>query len=142
MPLPKVHGEFTVGADPELKFTQSGKAVCSFSAIASKPKKNDNDEWVDDKEIWVRLTFWDQQAENVAESITKGMRIIVDGAIHVRKYEDKEGNERQSIEIDYAEIGPSIKFATAKVTKAERSNTAAAPAAADPWQSSSDAVPF
>lgn len=147
MPLPRISGEFTLGGDPELRFTQSGKAVASFSAIASKSKNvgtRENPDWQDDKEIWVRVTVWDKIAENVAESLEKGSRVVIIGEIFTEKYTDRDGNERTSLNVNAFEIGPSIRFATAKITKAERSNTASPSGAADPWASSSnsDEIPF
>lgn len=137
MPLLRVTGEVTVGSDPELRYTQTGKAVASFSAIASKSKKDDAGNWVDDKEQWVRVTVWDQAAEHVAESVVKGMRVVITGDIYTEKYTDKDGVERTSTNVTAHEVGVSLRFGTATYTKAERSNTSAPAGGADPWATGS-----
>lgn len=131
--LPRITGEFTVGSDPELRFAPSGIAVASFSAVADKSKKTD-DGWEKDKEIWVRVTVFKQMAEHVAESITKGMRVVIAGQINLSDWEDKDGNKRTSAEVVADEIGVSLRFGTAKYTKAERSATASKPASDNPWE--------
>ena len=106
--------------DPELRFTPSGAAVANFT-IASTPRtfdKNKN-EWVDGDALFMRCSLWRQPAENVAESLTKGMRVIAQGRLKQRSYE-KDGQKRTVVELDVEEIGPSLKYATAKVAKAER----------------------
>ena len=136
MTLPQVAGEFRVVDDPELRFTPSGKAVANIRLVANSRKKDESGEWVDDKVCWLRGSIWDQQAENMVESITKGMLVEVRGRIETREYE-KDGEKRQAFEILLDSIAPSLRFATAKVSKTERaagagggSTTAAAPAAA------------
>jgi single-strand DNA-binding protein len=109
-------------ADPELRFTPSGAAVASFR-IASTPRifdKNSN-EWKDGEGLFLSCSVWRQAAENVAESLQKGMRVIVQGRLKQRSYETKEGEKRTVVELDVEEIGPSLKSATAKVTRAQRS---------------------
>ncbi len=106
-------------ADPELKFTASGAAVASLT-IASTPRtfdKNSN-EWKDGDPLFMRATLWRQAAENAAETLTKGMRVIATGTLKQRSYETREGEKRTVVEMDIEEIGPSLKYATAKVTKA------------------------
>ena len=108
-------------ADPELRFTPSGAAVASFR-IASTPRvfdKNSN-EWKDGEGLFLGCSVWRQAAENVAESLQKGMRVIVQGRLKQRTYETKEGEKRTVYEIDVEEVGPSLKSATAKVVKASR----------------------
>jgi single-strand DNA-binding protein len=109
-------------ADPELRFTPSGAAVASFR-IASTPRIFDRqtNEWKDGEGLFLSCSVWRQAAENVAESLQKGMRVIVQGRLKQRSYETKEGEKRTVIELDVDEIGPSLKSATAKVTKAQRS---------------------
>ena len=108
-------------ADPELRFTPSGAAVANFT-VASTPRtfdKNSN-EWKDGEALFLRCSVWRQAAENVAESLTRGSAVIVQGRLKQRSYETKEGEKRTVYELDVDEVGPSLKFATAKVTKASR----------------------
>src|SRR6266567_1129072 len=108
--------------DPELRFTPSGAAVASFT-VASTPRtfdKNSN-EWKDGDALFLRCSIWRQAAENVAESLTKGMRVVVQGRLRQRSYETREGEKRTVVELDVEEVGPSLKYATAKVAKASRS---------------------
>ena len=107
--------------DPELRFTPSGAAVASFT-VASTPRtfdKNSN-EWKDGDALFLRCSIWRQAAENVAESLTKGMRVVVQGRLRQRSYETREGEKRTVVELDVEEVGPSLKYATAKVTKSAR----------------------
>lgn len=109
-------------ADPELRFTPSGAAVANFT-VASTPRtfdKNTN-EWKDGEALFLRCSVWRQAAENVAESLQRGSAVIVQGRLKQRSYETKEGEKRTVYELDVEEVGPSLKFATAKVTKASRS---------------------
>ena len=108
-------------ADPELRFTPSGAAVANFT-VASTPRtfdKNSN-EWKDGEALFLRCSVWRQAAENVAESLHRGTAVIVQGRLKQRSYETKEGEKRTVYELDVDEVGPSLKFATAKVTKASR----------------------
>jgi single-strand DNA-binding protein len=109
-------------ADPELRFTQSGAAVANFT-VASTPSHFDKQsgKWVDDPALFLRCNVWRQPAENVAESLTRGMRVIVTGRLRQRSFETKEGEKRTVVELEVDEIGPSLRYATAKVNKAERS---------------------
>jgi single-strand DNA-binding protein len=109
-------------ADPELRFTPSGAAVANFT-VASTPRtfdKNSN-EWKDGEALFLRCSVWRQAAENVAESLHRGTAVIVQGRLKQRSYETKEGEKRTVYELDVDEVGPSLKWATAKVTKASRS---------------------
>ncbi|MFQ6485609.1 single-stranded DNA-binding protein [Brachybacterium epidermidis] len=108
-------------ADPELRFTQSGIAVASFT-VASTPRTFDRqaNEWKDGEALFLRCSIWRDAAENVAESLEKGTRVVVQGRLKQRSYTDREGNNRTSIELDVEEIGPSLKYATAKPTKVQR----------------------
>ncbi|VXB24126.1 single-stranded DNA-binding protein [Citricoccus sp. K5] len=109
-------------SDPELRFTPSGAAVANFT-IASTPRTFDkqSNEWKDGETLFLRASIWREAAEQVAESLTKGTRVIAQGALKMRAYE-KDGQKRTSTELDVHEIGPSLKYATAKVTKSNRSN--------------------
>ncbi len=108
-------------ADPELRFTPSGAAVANFT-VASTPRAFDrqSNEWKDQETLFMRCSVWREAAENVAESLTKGTRVIVQGRLKARSYETKEGERRTSTELEVDEIGPALKFATAKVTRAQR----------------------
>ncbi|MCW2571382.1 MAG: single-stranded DNA-binding protein [Frankiales bacterium] len=138
-------------ADPELRFTPSGAAVANFT-VASTPRtfdKNSN-EWKDGEALFLRCSVWRQAAENVAESLQRGTAVIVQGRLKQRSYETKEGEKRTVYELDVDEVGPSLKWATAKVTKASRggggggyggsagggSGGGSSSAADDPWATS------
>jgi len=130
-------------SDPELRFTPSGAAVAKFT-VASTPRYLDKttNEWKDGDSLFLQCQIWRQAAENVAESLTKGMRVIVSGRLKQRSYETKEGEKRTVFEVEVDEVGPSLRNATAKVTKVARQTGGGytAPAAAattastdDPW---------
>jgi single-strand DNA-binding protein len=139
-------------ADPELRFTPSGAAVANFT-VASTPRIYDRQsgEWKDGEALFLRCNIWREAAENVAESLTRGSRVIVTGRLKQRSFETREGEKRTVVEVEVDEIGPSLRYATAKVNKASRnsgggggfgggggSRPAAAAAAApadDPWGS-------
>jgi len=108
--------------DPELRFTPSGAAVANFR-VASTPRTYDRQtgEWKDGESLFISCSVWRQAAENVAESLQRGMRVIVQGRLKSRSYEDREGNKRTVFEIDVDEVGPSLRSATAKVSKTMRS---------------------
>lgn len=105
-------------ADPELRFTPSGAPVANFT-VASTPRTFDRttNEWKDGDAMFLNCAVWRQAAENVAESLTKGMRVIVQGRLRSRSYETREGEKRTVFEVDVDEIGPALKYATAKVTR-------------------------
>jgi single-strand DNA-binding protein len=105
-------------ADPELRFTPSGAAVANFT-VASTPRTFDRqtNEWKDGDAMFLSCAVWRQAAENVAESLQKGMRVIVSGRLKSRSYETREGERRTVFEIDVDEIGPALKYATAKVSR-------------------------
>lgn len=107
--------------DPELRFTPSGAAVANFT-VASTPRTFDRNtnEWVDGEAMFLRCSIWRQAAENVAESLQRGMRVVVQGRLKARSYETREGEKRTVFEIEVDEIGPSLRFATAKVTRTNR----------------------
>ena len=107
--------------DPELKFTPSGAAVANFT-VASTPRTFDkqSNEWKDGEALFFRCAAWRQLAENVAESLTKGQRVIVTGNLRIRNFERQDGSRGTSVEIQVDEIGPSLRWATAKTTRASR----------------------
>src|SRR5688572_30636702 len=131
--------------DPELRFTPSGAAVANFT-VASTPRtlNKQTNEWEDGEAMFLRCSVWRQAAENVAESLQKGARVIVQGRMRARTWETREGEKRTSFEIDVDEIGPSLRWATAKVAKAGRSSGGGGygasgggqPAGGDPWATS------
>jgi len=135
--------------DPELRFTPSGAAVAKFR-VASTPRYLDKttNEWKDGESLFLQCQIWRQAAENVAESLTKGMRVILSGRLKQRSYETKEGEKRTVFEVEVDEVGPSLRNATAKVTRAQRAGGTgggfAAPTATggesfndDPWAAAS-----
>jgi single-strand DNA-binding protein len=153
-------------AEPELRFTAAGQPVATFR-IASTPRYLDKatNEWKDGDSLFLTVNIWRQQAENVCESLQRGMRVIVTGRLKQRSYETKEGEKRTVYEVEADDVGPSLLRASAKVTKAERTagggdgygqgggsqqgRGQAVPAAAgrteDPWASNagySDTPPF
>jgi single-strand DNA-binding protein len=108
--------------DPELRFTPSGAAVANFT-IASTPRNFDKqtNEWKDGDTLFLNCSIWRQAAENVAESLQKGMRVVAQGRLKQRSYETREGEKRTVVELDVEEVGPSLKYATAKVARVQRS---------------------
>ena len=133
-------------ADPELRFTPSGAAVANFT-VASTPRTFDRQsgEWRDGDALFMRCNVWRQAAENVAETLTRGMRVMVSGRLRQRSFETREGEKRTVVELEVDEVGPSLRYATAKVNKVARSGGSggyggggggSAPAAHDdPWGS-------
>ena len=110
-----------VTGDPELRFTPSGAAVANFT-VASTPRAFDrqSNEWKDGETLFMRCSVWRDAAENVAESLARGTRVIVTGRLKSRSYETKEGEKRTVIEMEVDEVGPSLRYASAKVTKTQR----------------------
>jgi len=140
-------GEVTITAignltsDPEMKYTPSGAAVTNFT-VASTPRvmNRQTNAWEDGESLFLRCSIWRDAAERVAESLAKGTRVIVTGRLKQRSYDAKDGEKRTVIELDVEEIGPSLKYANAKVTKVERSGGGFSSAtrsggaqADDPW---------
>ena len=109
-------------ADPELRFTPAGQPVATFR-VASTPRFRDNasGEWKDGDSLFLTCNVWRQAAENVAESLQRGMRVIVSGRLRQRQYETKEGEKRTVYEIEVDDVGPSLRNASAKVNRAQRS---------------------
>ncbi len=110
-------------ADPELRFTPSGAGVANFT-VASTPRTMDRQsgEWRDGEPLFLRCNAWRDLAEHVAETLTRGMRVIVQGQLKQRSYETKEGEKRTVYELEVDEIGPSLRYATAQVTRAARTD--------------------
>jgi single-strand DNA-binding protein len=109
--------------DPELRFTPSGQAVANFTvASTSRMLDKATNEWKDGDTTFIRCSVWRQYAENVAESLTKGTRVIVTGRLKVRQYETREGGKGTSVECDVDEVGPALRYATAKVNRVARSD--------------------
>jgi single-strand DNA-binding protein len=138
-------------ADPELRFTPSGAAVANFT-VASTPRTFDRQsgEWKDGEALFLRCNIWRQAAENTAESLTRGMRVIVSGRLRQRSFETREGEKRTVMEMEVDEVGPSLRYATAKVNKASRQGGASGSGgygasgssggpADDPWSSAPQA---
>ena len=129
-------------ADPELRFTKSGLAVAAFT-IADTPRTFDKatNEWKDGETLFLRASVWREAAENAAESLRKGMRVTATGKLQQRNYETKEGEKRTSIELDVEEVAPSLRYATAAVTRRVKGEAKASSPASDPW-GAVDAPPF
>jgi len=127
-------------ADPELRYTQNGLAVANFT-IASTPRTFDRqaNEWKDGESMFMRASVWREFAEHVASTLTKGSRVIASGRLKQRSYDTKEGEKRTTIELEVDEIGPSLRYATAQITRAASGGGAsggrggAAPVADEPW---------
>jgi single-strand DNA-binding protein len=123
-------------ADPDLRFTPSGDAVANFT-VASTPRLFKDGEWRDGDAVFMRCNVWRQAAENVAESLSKGNRVIVQGRLRQRSYEAKDGHKVTVMELEVDEVGPSLKFAQAAVQRAARGDApprrAPSRAAEDPW---------
>jgi single-strand DNA-binding protein len=137
-------------ADPELRYTQNGLPVANFT-VASTPRSFDRqaNEWKDDEALFLRCSVWREVAEHVAGSLTKGTRVIVQGRLKQRSYQDREGNNRTALELEVDEIGPSLRYATAQVTRTAGSGAGGAarrPSAPqqvqdEPWATPGSAAP-
>lgn len=145
--------------DPELRFTPSGAAVANFT-VASTPRvfRRESNSWEDGDTLYMRCSIWRQSAENVAESLVRGTRVVVTGRLKQRSYETREGEKRTVVELEVDEVGPSLRYATAKVQKTQRSGaggfsadapgagpsappvSAGTPAGSDPWATSTPAA--
>jgi len=122
-------------ADPDLRYTQTGIAVAAFTVAASRRTYGqDSGQWKDGETLFLRCSVWRELAEHAAESLRKGMRVVVTGRLRQREYETTEGDKRTVYEVDADDVGPSLRWATAKVAKATRDRAPhPAGAAADPW---------
>jgi len=141
--LPEITVAGTLTADPELRFTANGIAVANFTVAANDRRYNaQTGQWEDAGATFLRCTIWREAAEHVAESLGKGMRVLLTGTLRQRAWETDQGEKRTSYEVDVIEIGPSLRWATAKVAKATRSAVpASAPAPTEP-AGYSDQPPF
>jgi single-strand DNA-binding protein len=128
-------------ADAELRFVPSGQAVANFT-VAQTPRTKKGDVWEDGETAFFRVSVWRDQAEHVAETIKRGMRVIVTGRLKVRSYEPTDGSgTRTSIEVEADEIGVALRYGTASFNKAERQAAGAPPAGPDPWATPPAAAP-
>jgi single-strand DNA-binding protein len=132
--------------DPELRFTAQGAAVANFRiAVSKRIKDPQTNEWKDGDTSFFRINVWRQLAENVAESLTRGMRVVVTGTLKMRQWETQEGEKRSVVEVEATEVGPSLKWATAKIEKTSRQGQGGAAASGGDWESSTpvpEEVPF
>ena len=127
----------TLGRDPELRFTPSGKAVATLSVVTSKSVMDeDTKKWVNEEETWWRVTAWEKLAENVAETLLKGDPVIIVGRSFMETYEDREGNQRQSLKVNAYNVALDLKRRSATVNRERRENAskgASRPVDNDPW---------
>lgn len=136
--LPDITVTGTLTADPELRYSNSGTAVANFTVAANDRRYNrDTGQWEDAGTTFLRCSLWRDAAEHVTESLSKGMRVLLTGSLRQREWETPEGEKRYAFEVDVTEIGPSLKWATAKVAKAARTSTNGAATSGgdggDPW---------
>ena len=130
--------------DPELRFTPQGVAVANFRLAVSRRVKDESGQWKDGETSFFRISCWRQLAENVAESLTRGSRTMVAGRLRMRQWETQEGEKRSVVEIEADEVGPSLKWATAKVEKTSRGGGGGGRdggGASDEWGTDTAAVP-
>jgi single-strand DNA-binding protein len=127
-------------ADPELRFTPSGAAVANFT-VASTPRhfNKESNQWEDGEALFLRCSIWRDAAENVAETLNRGDRVIVTGRLKQRSYETNEGQKRTVIELEVDEIGPSLKWKSATLNRTERTRGQQAPQGGDPWSTATPA---
>ncbi|MEV5538499.1 single-stranded DNA-binding protein [Saccharopolyspora shandongensis] len=140
MALPILHGVGRCTADPEMRFTPAGTAVCTISLAFNSRRKNAAGEWEDGDVLFIRGTLFRQEAENAAETYARGMEVIVTGRVKLDQWQDKEtGQKRSAPSLLIDSIGPSTKYATAAVRKVDRQG-AAENGSADPWGSAPPAA--
>lgn len=144
MSLPTISGTARLIDDPELRFTPGGKAVAKVRlAFNSRKKNQQTNEWEDDKVFFVNGTIWNQEAENVAESLSRGLEVVVTGRLETRSYETREGEKRSVVELLVDSIGPTLKYATAQVRKMDRKSQGGSSGGGgnfdDPWSTSAPA---
>lgn len=131
-------------ADPELRFTPSGAAVVNFTVASTPRHKNAAGDWVDGETLFLKCSIWRQAAENVAESLRKGNRVIATGKLASRTFETREGEKRTVVELDVDEVGPSLKNATAVVSRTVQASGMGFQSPApvdDPWAATSTSAP-
>jgi single-strand DNA-binding protein len=127
--------------DPELRFTPQGVAVANFRLAVSRRVKDEGGQWKDGETSFFKVNCWRQLAENVAESLTRGSRTMVAGRLRMRQWETQEGEKRTVVEIEADEVGPSLKWATAKVERTSRGGGGGGGASSDEWGADAAAVP-
>jgi single-strand DNA-binding protein len=127
----------TLGRDPELRFTPSGKPVVSLSVVTSKSVKTDDGKWENHEETWWKVSAWDQLAENIAESLRKGDPVIVVGRSFMEPYKDRDGNDRQVLKVNAFNVGVDLKRRQVSVSRVARDK---APVADDPWSGASEVL--
>ena len=127
--------------DPELRFTPSGAAVANFTVAVNRRQPGQNGGWEDKLDGFFRCSCWREMAENVAESLQKGTRVVVAGRLQQRSWEDGDGNRRSTIEVQVDEVGPSLRWATAQVQKSSRSGTQTADGGGSSWANTSQDSP-
>lgn len=139
--IPKIAEVGKLWKDPEISYTPAGKAVCKLSIVFSKRKKTENEGWIDDKELWIKVTVWEKYAENCMETLTKGDLVMVSGELYQRKYTDNNGQERTSLELQTYEVAPILKHNSAKINRADRSSQGGGGKADnDPWATSGTTI--
>ena len=144
-PTTTIVGNLT--SDPEIRYLASGTAVCNFTVAATPRVKDRDGAWTDGPTWFVRCAVWRDPAEHAAESLSRGTRVLVHGRLRANVYE-KDGEKRTSIDMDVEHFGPELRYATAKVMKADRSGgggRSSAPAVSDPWGDvppPADEIPF
>lgn len=119
--LPRMTFEATLVDDPELRFTPGGKAVANFRVAANKRKRDENGQWVDAEAVFLSCSVWDQQAENVVNSLKKGDRVVIMGELRQRQFETREGEKRTVVEVQADTVAPSLRYVEARLTRVERS---------------------
>jgi single-strand DNA-binding protein len=127
--------------DPELRFTPAGAAVANFTVAVNRRWRNPDGQWEDKLDGFFRCNCWRDMAENVAESLQKGSRVVVVGRLQQRTWDDAEGNKRSAFEVQVDEIGPSLRWATASITKSQRSSGGQGGGGADWGQSAPVGAP-
>jgi single-strand DNA-binding protein len=142
MSLPRINGEVArLWAEPELRFTPSGKGVVAVPLVFNKRRKNEQTgKWEDAGSMFVRGKAWEQFAENIAETLVKGDEVIVSGELSAHEYERKDGTKGQSVELNITALGPNLKWNSAKLNRVERSNGSSR--ADDPWGAKTEESPF
>lgn len=134
MALPTLHGVGRLTADPELRFSQSGTAVCLMQLAFNSRRKNQAGEWEDGDVLFIRGTLFRQEAENASETYSRGMEVVVSGRVKLDQWEDKEtGQKRSAPSLLIDAIGPSTKYATATVKKLDRQGVPEQPSRGDQW---------
>lgn len=157
MPLPAIHGIARLVADPDLRFTSNGAPVANLRLAFNSRRQDANGQWVDGDTLWINATAWNHLAENIAETLTRGMEVIVQGDVKTESWE-KDGEKHSRAVLTVRAIGPSLAFAIAKVSKPPREQAPAgaqrgqqrppaahqqqAPPQDDPWATSSTEPPF